>query len=549
MKRDGISYGNKTHYTHHGSWFARNGYACLTIDTLQLGEIEGIHHGTYRYNRWWWNGRGYTSAGVEAWNCMRALDYLETRKEIDAGRFGVTGRSGGGAYSWWIAAADERINCAVPVAGIATLRNHVVDGCVEGHCDCMFMVNTHRWDYAKVAALVAPRPLLISNSDKDRIFPLDGVVEIHRQVRHIYELYDKGANLGLQITEGPHKDTQELRIHAFRWMNRWFRDDDSLVETTAVKMFDPPRLRVFVDLPKDERNTAIDEDFVPAVAPLTESDANEILYHQRDWKANMLKHLRGRSFASWPDSSADWSAGNGVAIEDVEQANDELTVRRMHFESEKHVQLSIDLVTGSADTKLSELKNITVVVADDAVWQEYSGFLRAGLSESDSSLAKSLRDVSVNTESAVAVFCPRGQGGGRWVGDDKKQTQIRRRFQMIGTTVDAARVWDIRRAIQVLSHHSGDTLKLELVGNGNSSGLVLTASLFESGLEKIRVDGVPELLTDGPIFLNSHRFLDGERLFLLGLMTHDIETDGPIKSAMIKRLAGDARWHGRQWSE
>ena len=296
VKRDGISYGNKTHYTHHGSWFARNGYACLTIDTLQLGEIEGIHHGTYRYDRWWWNGRGYTPAGVEAWNCMRALDYLETRKEVDAERFGVTGRSGGGAYSWWIAAADERIKCAIPVAGIASLRNYVVDGCVEGHCDCMFMVNTHRWNYAKVAALVAPRPLLISNTDKDRIFPLDGVVEVHRQVRHIYDLYDKGQNLGLQITEGPHKDTQELRVHAFRWLNRWLKDDDSLVETTAVKMFVPPQLRVFKELPSDERNTSIDEDFVPAVGELDESDANEILYHQQEWRSNMLKHLRGRSF-------------------------------------------------------------------------------------------------------------------------------------------------------------------------------------------------------------------------------------------------------------
>ena len=45
-----------------------------------------------------------------------------------ASRLGVTGRSGGGAYSWWIAALDERIKCAVPVAGITDLQNHVVDG-------------------------------------------------------------------------------------------------------------------------------------------------------------------------------------------------------------------------------------------------------------------------------------------------------------------------------------------------------------------------------------------------------------------------------------
>ena len=35
-------------------WFATHGYACLVIDTLQLGEIAATHHGTYRENRWWW---------------------------------------------------------------------------------------------------------------------------------------------------------------------------------------------------------------------------------------------------------------------------------------------------------------------------------------------------------------------------------------------------------------------------------------------------------------------------------------------------------------
>ena len=42
VRKNGKSYGNKVHYHHHGSWFARQGYVCLTIDTLQLGEIEGV---------------------------------------------------------------------------------------------------------------------------------------------------------------------------------------------------------------------------------------------------------------------------------------------------------------------------------------------------------------------------------------------------------------------------------------------------------------------------------------------------------------------------
>ena len=142
----GVSYGNKVAYQHHGAWFAQNGYVCLMIDTLQLGEIEGVHHGTYREGMWWWNARGYTPAGVEAWNSIRAIDYLISRPEVDATRIGMTGRSGGGAYSWTTTALDDRIKIAVPVAGITTLKNYVVDSCITGHCDCMFFVNTYRWD-------------------------------------------------------------------------------------------------------------------------------------------------------------------------------------------------------------------------------------------------------------------------------------------------------------------------------------------------------------------------------------------------------------------
>src|SRR4051812_47666315 len=191
---NGISYGNKVSYQHHGEWFARNGYVCLVLDTIQWGELLGVHHGTYSQRLWWWNSRGYTPAGVEAWNGIRALDYLCTRPEVDASRFGVTGRSGGGAYSWWLAALDDRIKAAAPVAGITDLRNHILDGTVEGHCDCMFMVNTYRWDYPQVAALIAPRPLMIVNTDNDSIFPLDGVERLHWKVKNIYELYHANSN-------------------------------------------------------------------------------------------------------------------------------------------------------------------------------------------------------------------------------------------------------------------------------------------------------------------------------------------------------------------
>jgi len=259
---NGVSYGNKVGYQHHGAWFARNGYVCLVVDTLQLGEIEGLHHGTYREGMWW-NSRGYTPAGVEAWFGIRALDYLCSRPEVDPERLGLTGRSGGGSYTWTVAALDERVKVACPVAGVTDLQNQVVDGCVEGHCDCMFFLNSYRWDFPQVAALLAPRPLLIANSDKDKIFPLDGVVRLHAEVRRIYELYGAKDKLGLLITEGPHLDTQDLQVPVFRWFNRFLKDEQPLIEMAAKKFFAPAELKVFDQLPADAVNTNIQSLFVP----------------------------------------------------------------------------------------------------------------------------------------------------------------------------------------------------------------------------------------------------------------------------------------------
>ena len=136
-----------------------------------------------------------------------------------------------------MAALDERVKVAAPVAGMTDLRNQVVDGCLESHCDCMFFLNTYRWDFPQVAALIAPRPLLIGNSDKDRLFPLDGVVRLYNQTRRIYALYGKTNQLGLLITDGPHADTQDLQLPVFRWFNRFLKGQDPLIEMAAKDFF------------------------------------------------------------------------------------------------------------------------------------------------------------------------------------------------------------------------------------------------------------------------------------------------------------------------
>ena len=508
VRKDGIDYGNKVHYQHHGAWFARNGYVCLTIDTLQLGEIEGIHHGTYNHNMWWWLNRGYTPAGVEAWNCVRALDYLQSRKEVDPERIGVTGRSGGGAYSWWIAAIDERIRVAVPVAGITDLENHVVDGTVEGHCDCMFMVNTYQWDYAKVAALVAPRPLLVSNTDRDGIFPLEGVVRTHAAVRKIYELYGAADKLALHITAGPHHDTQELRVHAFRWFNHFLKNDDELIEKTAVKFFEPEDLKVFDELPADEKNSNIHESFVQLAEPPNVPES------KKEWEAmreSWMTVLKEKSFRGWPKEESDLGM---TPVFDVKQ-EDGIHFRAFDFTSQDNIRLRLYLAHRSG---LEEPDLVVLNVLDEQSWNEFLATMRPGFEEqfknefpcpADPSSYEQTKAMFSSFKWVMAYVAPRGIGPTAWNQSPKKQTQHRRRFYLLGQSLDGMRVWDVKQAAKALRSIDGfEKTPLWIQSNRQMAGVALHAALLVPEVSRLDLHDLPSSHRDGPFLLNVRRYLD-----------------------------------------
>ncbi len=512
VKKDGVSFGNKVHYHHHGAWFARNGYVCLTLDTIQLGEIEGLHHGTYSKNMWWWVSRGYTPAGVEAWNGIRGIDYLQSRPEVDPERIGVTGRSGGGAYSWWVAALDERVKAAVPVAGITSMRNHVVDGCVEGHCDCMYQVNSRRWDFAMISSLVAPRALLISNTDKDRIFPLEGVLEVHSKTRKLYRLLGAESNLGLQITEGPHKDTQDLRVHAFSWFNRFLKNQNPppLIDKTAVKYFEPEQLKVFKTIPADEKTSRIHESFVPlASVPSIPKDKS-------DWKKYRDKvrmELDENVFGAWPEKSP---KAVGETLSDLSSAGIRFSVHR--FVSQKPWELSLYLVHREGLAR-EDLDLVVLNVLDADGWNDFAasygkpfgkGFPQGlQLPAHDSKAFDSERKMFKNHKWAMAYVAPRGIGPTAWSGVARKRNQILRRFYLLGETLDGMRAYDVVRCAGTLRSVEGmGKVPLWMQANGQMAANLLYASLYVPDVTRLDLHDLPRSHQEGPAYLNVLRTLD-----------------------------------------
>lgn len=510
-KENGVSFGNKTKYQHHGAWFARNGYACLVIDTLQMGEIEGIHHGTYRENMWWWNARGYTPAGVEAWNSIRAIDYLVSRPEVDPDRIGMTGRSGGGAYTWYATALDDRIKAAVPVAGITNLQNHVVDGCVEGHCDCMYMINTYRWDYPQLAALAAPRPLLISNTDRDTLFPFNGVVDVYQKVRRLYELDGKGDDVALQMAAGPHEDLQVLQLYALQWFNQHLKGENPTIETAAKDYFKPEELKVFNKLPADQINTRIQDTFV-AVAPTRSLPAsNDKWQTQRhEW----LAVLRKKCFNGWPVEPNEDQSSQIRRVFEVDSGDARFTA--YDFDSQPHITLRLYLLIPK-DVPPAKLKGVALRVLDGADWQDFLSALRIDFADQlageplpnpDAGNYSILRE-AITSGTGVAFIAPRGIGPTQWSSDGKTQIHIQRRFMLLGQTLDGMRVWDVCRAIQALQSVDGlGNVPLTLMGDREMAGIALYATLFGPSIDAVELNDLSKSHRTGPDFLNVLRFLD-----------------------------------------
>jgi len=516
--KDGVSFGSKTFYQHHAGWYAEHGYVALILDTLQLSEIPGLHHGTYREKMWWWHTLGYTPAGVECWNGMRALDYLETRPEVDPKRIGVTGRSGGGAYSWWIAATDERIACAVPVAGIADLQAHLNEGyagrlekgVIAGHCDCMFMTNTYRWDFSKVAALVAPRPLMLGNSDRDEIFPVPGFRRIEPKVQRIYDLYGAGNKFNVYETLGKHEDTPELRLGEYRWMNRWLKGDDNSVVEEKFDRFDPQQLKVLDKTPEGQLNTSIQDLFIkPANVELPKSP--DVI---KEWwpgeKAKLETALREKVFRGWPARVPDLAAKPAG-----DMTHEGIRLRAWDFTSEEGVDLRLWLMTaGDAKPSLVVLNAL-----DDGEWLTWCSDLGGEFADvlqlpkppkRDEAKFKQNRAVMEKQKWAFAAVCPRGIGPTMWAEPGTpNDIQYRRRFALVGQTLDGMRVWDVRRAFQALNANSDlKGTPIWLQGKHEMAGVALYAAIYEPEVARLDLWHTPPSHAAGPTLLNVRKYLD-----------------------------------------
>ena len=453
----------KVYYQAHARRFCQVGFVTLLVETIQLGEIPGDHHGVYWGGRFNLYSRGFSPGAVEAWNGVRAFDLLAARPDVDARRMGVTGNSGGGATSWWLGAADERAQCVAPSCGTGTMRSHVAEKTVDGHCDCMFHVNTDLWDLADVGALIAPRPLLVATTDRDHLYCIDAIRETVSKVRRVYDLLDAGECVDLVEAPGPHGYQERTRTRIFSWFLKHLAHRD--VPPEEVGDYSPEAsepeeaLRVFAPgfTPADERTTTVEDYFVPRAELRPCCSAAEV----RTRKQAVVGRLRELTFHHFPQDAL-------LEVEVIQRyIVNETSCLKFRF-------------TGEAGWRHS----------GHVSWPE-------GL-ERPSGVLLTLPNprgedgVSVRGLSAWATASAETRGVGDLSWGEELSWHVRRGSAIIGRTVASMRVYDMLRALQALRTIEGvDPRRVALAARGEMVPVALYAALLDGNVPAVVMQDPP----------------------------------------------------------
>ena len=473
-------YGDKAKYQRHGISLAKNGYVAFVLDSIQIAETFALHHGVYNQEMYDWYSRGYTPAGVEVWNAMRAIDYLETRPEVDRERIGMTGRSGGAAMTWFTAAVDPRVKVAAPVMGISTYAANLAENTQRLHCDCMFTINSYRHDMLHQGALIAPRPLLMMHGRKDALFPVAGYEEFEQRVGLLYRSYGRTEEFRNVVVETGHQDSDFLRGEAIRWFDRYLMKvpgrkldldySDAPEESLAVFPAGPP---------PDAQNYRVHEIFLrtPEFGKFRSRQEWE-LRRQR-----LEQLLRTKVFGAFPSERGPVK----IQPQPVRQGQ---FFQEMTAESEPGVQIRL------------------LVAKPEKAEQQLPGLLYvASEGEDPEAISRTLRPVRDRNRAVRMVVYPRGVGELSW--EKSFWKAVLRNAMHVGHTVDSLRLWDVLRAAQVLREQPGvDPARITMMGGGVSGALGLYAALLDPGIHQVLLRYPPTSHLDGPVFLNVLRYLD-----------------------------------------
>lgn len=171
---------------------------------------------------------GRNTATYRVWDAMRAIDYLQSRPEVDPKRIGMTGCSGGGTLTSYVMALDGRVTCAAPACYLTTFQRLLDTIGPQDAEQNIFGQLANGLDQPDYVILRAPKPTLISATTED-FFDFKGSWENFRQAKRLYGRLGFPERVDLVEVEGKHGVQPQNLATIAHWMRRWLVGKDEPV--------------------------------------------------------------------------------------------------------------------------------------------------------------------------------------------------------------------------------------------------------------------------------------------------------------------------------
>lgn len=219
---------------------ARMGAVVLAIDMFGYGDsMQLVGQDAHR------NAFALT---LQTWNSMRAVDFLLSLEGVDPKRVAVSGESGGGTQTFLLSALDPRIALSAPVVMVSS---YFFGGC---HCESglpLHRSSDHFVNNAMIAALFAPKPLLVVSDGKDWTQHVPRIE--YPFLQKIYGYYDAASQVrNVHLADEGHDYGPSKRAALYRFIAEKFglplssvQTADGQIDESRVTTEKPAQLRVF----------------------------------------------------------------------------------------------------------------------------------------------------------------------------------------------------------------------------------------------------------------------------------------------------------------
>jgi len=210
-----------------GDELAKRGYVVFAADALfwgDRGRKEGIDYEAQQELAANLFLMGMTWSGVITWDDIRSAEFLASQPEVDPDRIGAIGLSMGAHRTWSLCAATDRIKAGAAICWMATTESLAAPGNNQTRGQSaysMIVPNLRSYlDYADVAAIACPKPMLFFNGREDGLFPVEGVNTAYARLRRVWDARGAGDKLVTKLWPVPHVFNVEMQEEAFGWLGR-----------------------------------------------------------------------------------------------------------------------------------------------------------------------------------------------------------------------------------------------------------------------------------------------------------------------------------------